>query len=710
MELSPAATERGAETTAAPKARDLATPTEMNYQAPRLPPVDSQELEPSAMRSEPAAAAALAEPAAVYAAGVKTEGAAAKGSAKRKAARGSTLEDEECSIDEDATASATASAVPAAKRHAPGAVSAAPAASAAAAADDDDDDADEDDVVLTGSTGPNSLIDFPHSRSNCGSQPFVPGNFAQTCANCYCYVCDAPASGCAQWAQHCVAFAGDEVWRKERARLQAAARVAATAPAAAAAAAAGGGATAVLTVSCDNLMKQVEQVYPLETSTTLLASGIQLRPYQRQSLAFMLDLERAPAGASTIGTVYRSIYTPGDAHQTFEVRGGWLTDEVGMGKTAVCIAVVLENPLKPALQTKTNLKTTLIITKNSLLGQWQDELRKYAPQLKIACFHSETDKDSFRDIKSGRLDLNKIDIDILLGTPGTFLPQYLIQSAHFHRVIIDEAHEVSNTQVQKIPQSSFRWAVTGTPMTKALTDLEHQARFLGFGKLNNLTRQNSKRRGIVTLQTKETWHDNPHDQLAISKTITSISNSFIGSWSGRMGHARSPVSAAQIQQRQADFALLISRLKQVMIRHTKSQRIAGDIALALPELDSETVFLRMTAAERSSPLPDYGQMSTYSEARSTDMRPNKFHNARLKGTNIFSATMVLANQIRVLSQLETKLSALTTDLSALRRTNKHLHAVVYTQSHAAHSEICKRVRSAGFQVYELSGQTKVTDR
>ncbi len=35
---------------------------------------------------------------------------------------------------------------------------------------------------------------------------------------------------------------------------------------------------------------------------------------------------------------------------------------------------------------------------------------------------------------------------------------------------------------------------------------------------------------------------------------------------------------------QKDFADLITALQMVMIRHTKSQRIAGDVALALPEV------------------------------------------------------------------------------------------------------------------------------
>ena len=102
----------------------------------------------------------------------------------------------------------------------------------------------------------------------------------------------------------------------------------------------------------------------------------ELRPYQKQSLAFMLERERAPDGSPHIGsartndfnwspggeqmfqklvetnwradsTMYtceRDIYSPSPAHRkrvvrAFHIRGGFLCDEVGMGKTAVCIAL-----------------------------------------------------------------------------------------------------------------------------------------------------------------------------------------------------------------------------------------------------------------------------------------------------------------------------------------------------------------------------------
>ena len=47
---------------------------------------------------------------------------------------------------------------------------------------------------------------------------------------------------------------------------------------------------------------------------------------------------------------------------------------------------------------------------------------------------------------------------------------------------------------------------------------------------------------------------------------------------------------------------------QVMIRHTKSQRIGGDVALALPDSDSKTIYLDMTDDERT--MYNYSRQNT----------------------------------------------------------------------------------------------------
>ena len=398
---------------------------------------------------------------------------------------------------------------------------------------------EDDDVVVEGQSGAIALVDFPHARNNCVTQAWVPGNFINTCANCYCYVCDAPASTCGQWAQHCAASHTDAKWRKERERLKqarltgaaadggAAAAHHAPAPARAPAAAAsqdpleelfGGGAAAAAApaagagappISCESLLQQVQQVWPVETPAPAGLQNVELRPYQRQSLAFMLQIEQAPDGADTVGAE-KQYYMDYGSRQSREVpvRGGWLADEVGMGKTVVCIALILAHPLPAAQQSawdingprdvnpgvrqpmyshssrtrlvnrgeamdalknryrnrKLKLKATLIMTKNSLIGQWRDEFEKYAPQLNVVIYHSGSGNSKRDQIVQGKFDLS--DVDVILSTPGSGLPPWLCEVATIHRTIVDEAHE-SLGNARRCP-SGLRWAVTGEPTARSV--------------------------------------------------------------------------------------------------------------------------------------------------------------------------------------------------------------------------------------------------
>ena len=214
------------------------------------------------------------------------------------------------------------------------------------------DDSNDDDVTCTGRTGDNALLDFPHARENCVAFKFVQGQESKCCDNCYCYVCDAPAKDCPEWeAEHCKASHTSAAWQQRRAQWKACLAAAAAAKAAAAAnsaapsaaanAAAGrfagpsGGRFAasrkpdVERWSCDAFYTALLQVYPKEEPQPAgLLASITLRPYQKQSLAFMIDLERS-TDPGLLGIV-----TYKDTHHrelTRTVRGGFLCDEVRDG-------------------------------------------------------------------------------------------------------------------------------------------------------------------------------------------------------------------------------------------------------------------------------------------------------------------------------------------------------------------------------------------
>lgn len=220
------------------------------------------------------------------------------------------------------------------------------------AADDDGDD--DEDVAITGSKGKNALQHFLHCRENCVVHLFATDP-AKHCSQCFCMVCDVPASRCAAWPQHCGLKYADPSTQRLRRDARAAALIQQAGGAPAAATPAAGAAIAQLTqpdvaTSMTALLRAVTQVWPVEAlAPPGLAPGTALRPYQRQSLAFMLDLEnasdsdprvaRCPLAGRSAGLWLKPNGAPGG-----RLRAGWICDEVGMGKTLSVISLILARP------------------------------------------------------------------------------------------------------------------------------------------------------------------------------------------------------------------------------------------------------------------------------------------------------------------------------------------------------------------------------
>lgn len=199
------------------------------------------------------------------------------------------------------------------------------------------DHEEEEELTIVATKGQNALMDFPHSRENCASHPFATSiNKAVHCSNCYCYVCDVLASECVVWSLHCNASHNDRKWRSEREsakrrvqvglppvadRTQTATTAAPRLLSALSATAIRAGPRPAADYSVRNLLQRLTIVHPVEMQPPVGSVFVTpLRHYQKQSLAFMVDAERTAN------------------------RGGWLCDEVGMGKTAVVLALVVTNP------------------------------------------------------------------------------------------------------------------------------------------------------------------------------------------------------------------------------------------------------------------------------------------------------------------------------------------------------------------------------
>ena len=185
-----------------------------------------------------------------------------------------------------------------------------------------------------------------------------------------------------------------------------------------------------------------------------------LRPYQMDGVRFLLGVTEAGFGAC-------------------------LADDMGLGKTLQVIAWLAHLHATGVLEER----AALIVAPASLLTNWQDELRKFAPQLNTLVLHPYA--------------LNRQDCDYLQKNP-----MWLLKRAHvalttygmatrcaellaqhtLPALVLDEAQAIKNADSQRTRSllqlcSPRRVALTGTPVENSLSELRSLFHFLTPGLL-----------------------------------------------------------------------------------------------------------------------------------------------------------------------------------------------------------------------------------
>jgi len=151
-------------------------------------------------------------------------------------------------------------------------------------------------------------------------------------------------------------------------------------------------------------------------------------------------------------------------------RGGFLCDEMGMGKTIQLIHTCLRNPVK----------NTLIVVPKSIVNQWKNEIHKFAPRFSVFVYDgSNRTKD--------HTDFMKHDVVVC---PYSLLTEEnpLIHRVMWGRIILDEAHEIRNRRSKRFKsamkiEAHCRWLVTGTPVFNKVDDFVSLCMFLGLDRL-----------------------------------------------------------------------------------------------------------------------------------------------------------------------------------------------------------------------------------
>ncbi|HEY9576309.1 MAG TPA: DEAD/DEAH box helicase, partial [Pseudobacillus sp.] len=182
----------------------------------------------------------------------------------------------------------------------------------------------------------------------------------------------------------------------------------------------------------------------------------ELRPYQQFGMSWLLFLRSCGFGAV-------------------------LADDMGLGKTIQLISYLLhvkkqEQPTTPAL----------IVCPTSVLGNWEKELERFAPSLRVALHYGNNRKqgESFEQLAK--------ETDVILTTYSlSHLDFETLSSTEWNTVALDEAQNIKNAQtkqsraVRKL-KGQHHIALTGTPMENRLAELWSIFDFTNHGYLNSL--------------------------------------------------------------------------------------------------------------------------------------------------------------------------------------------------------------------------------
>ncbi len=179
-----------------------------------------------------------------------------------------------------------------------------------------------------------------------------------------------------------------------------------------------------------------------------------LRPYQERGLAWLAFLEALGMGAI-------------------------LADDMGLGKSATILALLLHDRAGPP--------PTLLVCPMSLVGNWQREVAKFAPQLRVHVHHGA------ERAKGEAFASAVAEADLVITTYSLAARDAMaLGGVAWHRVVVDEAQAIKNAAtrqavaVRGLP-AAHRIAVTGTPVENRLADLWSLMEFANPGLLGSAT-------------------------------------------------------------------------------------------------------------------------------------------------------------------------------------------------------------------------------
>ena len=200
----------------------------------------------------------------------------------------------------------------------------------------------------------------------------------------------------------------------------------------------------------DEKKKRLANFASIKAVTAPKGINATLRDYQREGLNWMNFLEE-----------YRW--------------GGILADDMGLGKTLQVLSFLM-------MQKKKSKDASLIIVPTSLVFNWENEINKFCPSLKVHFYYGPDRKKDIAQFNGNHL---------VITTYGTMVNDIELLKTHtFNYIILDESQAIKNMQslrykAARLLNGQNRLALTGTPIENNTFDLYAQMQFVNPGFLGS---------------------------------------------------------------------------------------------------------------------------------------------------------------------------------------------------------------------------------
>ncbi|MGX1806596.1 DEAD/DEAH box helicase [Nocardia sp. NPDC055321] len=173
----------------------------------------------------------------------------------------------------------------------------------------------------------------------------------------------------------------------------------------------------------------------------------QLRPYQLRGLSWLATMSRLGCGAI-------------------------LADDMGLGKTVQVLALLVhEREIATATDDHEPVGPTLLVCPMSVVGNWQREAERYAPDLRVLVHHGAGRR------SGAEFDAAVADSDLVVTTYALLARDVEeLKRQPWQRVVVDEAQHIKNAgtrparAARQVP-ARHRLALTGTPVENRLEEL-----------------------------------------------------------------------------------------------------------------------------------------------------------------------------------------------------------------------------------------------